>query len=141
MPISTPGTREPTIYGSATLSDVVNTAAAKCAASSIKFAHFQSNHEGHIVDRIHTAKAEGVSAIVINPGAYTHTSVAIRDAFGSVDIPFVEIHISNIHKREAFRHHSYLSDVAEAVFVGCGIVGYRYAVDFCINHVKIKEKL
>jgi len=135
------GTREPSIYGSATLADVVNAASTQCSKASVTFTHFQSNHEGQIIDKIHAAKADGVSGIVINPGAYTHTSIAIRDAFQSVHIPFVEIHISNIHKREAFRHHSYLSDIAAAVIVGCGVVGYKYALDFCIEHVKSKEKL
>ena len=91
---------------------------------------FQSNHEGAIVDRIHQARGEGVGWILINPGAYTHTSVAIRDALAGVAIPFVEVHISNVHKREVFRHHSYLSDVAEAVMAGFGTQGYVLALQY-----------
>ncbi|HRP65915.1 MAG TPA: type II 3-dehydroquinate dehydratase, partial [Thauera sp.] len=89
-----------------------------------------SNHEGAIVDRIHAARGEGVGWILINPGAYTHTSVAIRDALAGVAIPFVEVHISNVHRRESFRHHSYLSDVAEAVMAGFGTQGYGLALQF-----------
>jgi len=96
----------------------------------LSLACFQSNHEGAIVDRIHAARTEGVSFILINPGAFTHTSVAIRDAFAGVAIPFVEVHISNVHKREAFRHHSYLSDIAEAVMAGFGTQGYGLALQF-----------
>nr|HQV08446.1 type II 3-dehydroquinate dehydratase [Thauera sp.] len=109
------GTREPEIYGATTLADVENGLRAQGEAVGIELSCFQSNHEGAIVDRIHAARAEGVAWILINPGAYTHTSVAIRDALVGVAIPFVEVHISNVHRREAFRHHSYLSDVAEAV--------------------------
>jgi 3-dehydroquinate dehydratase-2 len=96
---------------------------------------FQSNHEGAIVDRIHQARIEGVSWILINPGAYTHTSVAIRDALAGVAIPFVEVHISNVHRREPFRHHSYLSDIAEAVMAGFGTQGYGLALQFIASRV------
>lgn len=92
----------------------------------------QSNHEGAIVDRIHQAREEKASGIIINPGAFTHTSVAIRDALVGVQIPFVEIHLSNVHTREAFRHHSYLSDKAEAVICGLGAYGYVAALDWWV---------
>ncbi|MER2554009.1 MAG: type II 3-dehydroquinate dehydratase [Thauera sp.] len=124
------GTREPEIYGAATLADVENSLRAQAGALGLELLCFQSNHEGAIVDRIHQARIEGVCWILINPGAYTHTSVAIRDALSGVAIPFVEVHISNVHRREPFRHHSYLSDVAEAVLAGFGIQGYGLALQF-----------
>ena len=124
------GTREPHIYGSTTLADVENGLRAQGEALGVEVLCFQSNHEGAIVDRIHAARTEGVEWILINAGAYTHTSVAIRDALAGVAIPFVEVHISNVHKREAFRHHSYLSDIAEAVMVGFGTQGYGLALQF-----------
>ncbi|TAH42358.1 MAG: type II 3-dehydroquinate dehydratase [Betaproteobacteria bacterium] len=124
------GTREPHIYGSTTLADVENGLRAQAQELGLELECFQSNHEGAIVDRIHQARLEGVKFVLINPGAYTHTSVAIRDAIGGVAIPFVEVHISNVHKREAFRHHSYLSDVAEAVMAGFGTLGYNLALQF-----------
>ena len=124
------GTREPHIYGSTTLADVEAGLRAQGEALGVEVLCFQSNHEGAIVDRIHAAHTEGVGWILINAGAYTHTSVAIRDALAGVAIPFVEVHISNVHKREAFRHHSYLSDIAEAVMVGFGTQGYGLALQF-----------
>jgi 3-dehydroquinate dehydratase-2 len=89
---------------------------------------YQSNHEGALVDRIHEAKAEGVAWVIINPGAYTHTSIALRDAFASTALPFIEVHISNVHAREEFRRHSYLSDKAQGTIVGLGVSGYRLAL-------------
>ncbi len=124
------GTREPKIYGSTTLADVEASLRAQAKELGIELECFQSNHEGAIVDRIHAARTEGVKFMMINPGAFTHTSVAIRDAFSGVAIPFVEVHISNVYKREAFRHHSYLSDVAEAVMCGFGTLGYNLALQF-----------
>lgn len=124
------GTREPQIYGSTTLADVEASLRAQAKELGIELECFQSNHEGAIVDRIHAARTEGVKFMMINPGAFTHTSVAIRDAFSSVAIPFVEVHISNVYKREAFRHHSYLSNVAEAVMCGFGTLGYNLALQF-----------
>lgn len=124
------GTREPHIYGSTTLADVEAGLRAQAKELGLELDCFQSNHEGAIVDRIHQARLEGVKFVLINPGAYTHTSVAIRDAFGGVAIPFVEVHISNVHKREAFRHLSYLSDIAEAVMAGFGTQGYSLALQF-----------
>jgi 3-dehydroquinate dehydratase-2 len=122
------GTREPGIYGATTLADVEAICRTEGAALGLEVAAFQSNHEGALVDRIHAARDEGVHFVVINPGALTHTSVALRDALTGVAIPFIEVHISNVHKREAFRHHSYLSDVAEGVIVGLGTLGYRLAL-------------
>ena len=130
------GTREPQIYGSTTLADVENGLRAQAQQLGLELECFQSNHEGAIVDRIHQARLEGVKFMLINPGAYTHTSVAIRDAFGGVAIPFVEVHISNVHKREAFRHHSYLSDVAEAVMAGFGTLGYNLALQFIASKLR-----
>lgn len=124
------GSREPHIYGSTTLADVENGLRAQGEALGVEVLCFQSNHEGAIVNRIHAARGEGVGWILINAGAYTHTSVAIRDALAGVAIPFVEVHISNVHKREAFRHHSYLSDIAEAVMAGFGTQGYVLALQY-----------
>jgi 3-dehydroquinate dehydratase-2 len=127
------GTREPQVYGSTTLADVEQAAAAQATAAGSALESFQSNHEGALIDRIHQARQEGVDAIIINPGGLTHTSVALRDALAGVDIPFVEVHISNIHKREAFRHHSYLSGIAVGVICGLGVEGYRAAIDFALK--------
>ena len=127
------GTREPEVYGATTLAEIEQAAVAQAQGMGGTLAHFQSNHEGELIDRIHAARAEGVTAIVINPGGFTHTSVALRDALAGVAIPFVEVHISNIHKRESFRHHSYLSDLASGVVCGFGVDGYRYAIAFALN--------
>jgi 3-dehydroquinate dehydratase-2 len=127
------GSREPEVYGSTTLADIERAAAEQAAQAGAKLAAFQSNHEGALIDRIHAAKKEGVDAIVINPGGLTHTSVSLRDALASVAIPFVEIHISNIHQREAFRHHSYLSGIATGVICGLGTEGYTAAISFSLK--------
>jgi 3-dehydroquinate dehydratase-2 len=128
------GTREPSIYGSTTLPQVVESASSQCSRLSITFSHTQSNHEGVLIDRIHEARGN-IDAIVINPGALTHTSVGIRDALVGV-----EVHITNIHKREAFRHHSYLSDKAEAVICGLGTYGYEAAIEYVARNIRPKEK-
>jgi 3-dehydroquinate dehydratase-2 len=122
------GTREPAIYGAQTLADVETECRGEGERLGLQVVAFQSNHEGALIDRVHAARAEGVRFIVINPGAYTHTSIALRDALAGVAIPFIEVHISNVHRREAFRHHSYLSDIAEGVIVGLGTAGYRFAL-------------
>ena len=127
------GSREPEVYGSTTLTEIEQRAAAQAVAAGATLACFQSNHEGELIDRIHAAKAEGVEAIIINPGALTHTSVALRDALAGVAIPFVEMHISNIYRRESFRQHSYLSDVAAGVICGFGVEGYRIAIEFAVK--------
>jgi len=127
------GTREPEVYGSTTLADVERVAVDQATQAGAKLTAFQSNHEGALIDRIQAAKKEGVDAIVINPGGLTHTSVSLRDALASVAIPFVEIHISNIHQREAFRHHSYLSNIATGVICGLGVEGYTAAIAFALK--------
>jgi len=127
------GTREPEVYGTTTLADIEQAAVAQAQAAGAALAAFQSNHEGALIDRIHAARSEGVDFIVINPGGLTHTSVALRDALAAVAIPFVEVHISNIHQRESFRHHSFLSGIARGVICGLGTDGYRFAIDFAVK--------
>lgn len=127
------GTREPEVYGSTTLADVERAAMEQAHAAGATLASYQSNHEGALIDRIHDARKEGIDAIVINPGGLTHTSVALRDALAGVAIPFVEVHISNVHQREAFRHHSFLSAIAVGVICGLGVEGYRAAIEFALK--------
>jgi 3-dehydroquinate dehydratase II len=127
------GTREPDVYGRVTLAEIDQALAERAKQAGAELASFQSNHEGALVDRIHAARGEQVDFIVINPGAYTHTSVAIRDALAGVGIPFVEVHLSNVHRREPFRHHSYLSDIADGVICGLGWRGYLYALDYAFE--------
>ncbi|HJV51588.1 MAG TPA: type II 3-dehydroquinate dehydratase [Noviherbaspirillum sp.] len=127
------GTREPEVYGSTTLADVERAATEQAQGAGAVLACYQSNHEGALIDRIHDARKEGVDAIIINPGGLTHTSVALRDALAGVAIPFVEVHISNVHQREAFRHHSFLSAIAVGVICGLGVEGYRAAIDFALK--------
>ncbi|GAM82337.1 hypothetical protein ANO11243_003160 [Dothideomycetidae sp. 11243] len=129
------GTREPHIYGSETLQDVEDAATSQGQTLGMTVASFQSNHEGAIIDRIHEARGQKVAFIVINPGAFTHTSVAIRDALSGVAIPFVEVHISNVHAREEFRHKSFLSDKAVAVICGLGTYGYTAAIEFAARYL------
>lgn len=129
------GTREPEVYGATTLADIEQAATAQADAAGAQLAFFQSNHEGALIDRIQAARNEGIDAIVINPGGLTHTSVALRDALAAVAIPFVEVHISNIHQREAFRHHSYLSGIARGVICGLGADGYRAAIAFSLKNL------
>jgi len=123
------GTREPEKYGTATLADVERLAVEAGAAHGLAVECFQSNHEGALVDAIHAARGKAIG-VVLNAGAYTHTSVAIRDAISAVQIPTVEVHITNVHAREPFRHTSYLSDISKAVIAGAGVLGYRFAVDY-----------
>ncbi|EGO55477.1 catabolic 3-dehydroquinase [Neurospora tetrasperma FGSC 2508] len=154
------GTREPQIYGSTTLHDIEQASHTLAFSLGLRLTTFQSNHEGAIIDRIHQAAGffpsppspspssaattteagvgpgDKVSAIIINPGAYTHTSIGIRDALLGTGIPFVEVHVSNVHAREAFRHHSYLSDKAVAVICGLGPFGYSAALEFLGRHMK-----
>ncbi len=130
------GPREPGIDGSTTLADVEAAAIAQGEGAGHQVECFQSNHEGAIIDRLHAARTDGTEFVVINPGAFTHTSVAIRDAFGAAEVPFCEVHISNVHKREPFRHHSYLSDVAVGVMAGFGVMGYTLALEFVIEQLK-----
>ena len=127
------GTREPGVYGATTLAQIDTMLREDGEAAGVRVESFQSNHEGALVDRIHAARDAKVDFIVINPAAFTHTSVAIRDALAGVEIPFVEVHLSNVHKREPFRHHSYFSDLAVGVIAGLGPTGYRCALQFAIE--------
>ncbi len=127
------GQREPDIYGKLTLADIEQNLANKAQELGAQCDFFQSNHEGELVERIHQAMGQ-VDWIIINAGAYTHTSVALRDALSGVNIPFIEVHISNVHQRESFRHVSYLSDKAVAVICGLGAFGYEAALLYAINH-------
>lgn len=133
------GTREPEHYGRTTLADI-NLALARLAESvGVELEAFQSNHEGALIERIHAAREQGVRAIIINPAAYTHTSVALRDALAAVAIPFVEVHLSNVHAREPFRQHSYFSDLAVGVICGLGHEGYRLALEYLLNKINLDQ--
>jgi 3-dehydroquinate dehydratase-2 len=129
------GVREPGVYGSTTLADIHQAMLDRARASGAMLESFQSNHEGELIDRIHSAYAEQVDFIIINPAGFGHTSVALRDALAAVAIPFVEVHISNVHAREAFRHHTYLSSLAVGVICGLGAEGYQYALDFALSRL------
>ncbi|WP_434063872.1 type II 3-dehydroquinate dehydratase [Roseateles subflavus] len=130
------GTREPGVYGATTLAQIDADLQQFAANAGATLESFQSNHEGALVDRIQAAGRDGTRFIIINPAAYTHTSVAIRDALAAVALPFVEVHLSNIHKRETFRHHSYVSELAVGVICGLGPLGYRYALMHALDHVR-----
>lgn len=130
------GTREPDIYGADTLDDVSQRLTQQGQAAGHHVLTFQSNAEYELIERIHEAKGEGIDFIIINPAAYTHTSVALRDALLGVAIPFIELHISNVHQREAFRHHSYFSDVAVGVICGLGVQGYDLALQAAMQQVE-----
>lgn len=129
------GKREPEVYGYLSLDDINQNLIKQAEAISLNIETFQSNWEGAIVDRIHQAQNDGVKFIIINPAALTHTSVALRDALLGVAIPFVEVHLSNVHARESFRHHSYLSDKAVGVICGLGAQGYAFALDFAAQKI------
>lgn len=129
------GTREPATYGATTLAEIEAAAQGQAKAAGAELSFFQSNHEGALIDRIHAARNEQVDAIIINPGGLTHTSVALRDALAAVAIPFIEVHLSNVHQREAFRHHSFLSAIARGVICGLGTEGYRLAIDFSLKNI------
>ena len=129
------GKREPEVYGYLTLEDINQQLIQQAQNSSIQLETFQSNWEGAIVDRIHQAQQDGVKFIIINPAALTHTSVAVRDALLGVAIPFIEVHLSNVHAREPFRHHSYLSDKAVGVICGLGAQGYSFALTFAAQKI------
>ena len=126
------GTREPEVYGSLALADINQRLEHLAAARGAMLSILQSNHEGALVDRIQEAGRDGTEYIIINAAAYTHTSVAIRDALSAVRIPFVEVHLSNVHKRERFRHHSYLSVIAQGVIAGLGAFGYEAALQYAL---------
>ena len=128
------GTREPETYGHLTLNDIVQSLSADAQALNVKLTHFQSNAEHELINKIHAARGN-VDYILINPAAFTHTSVALRDALLGVNIPFIEIHLSNVYSREPFRHHSYLSDIATGVICGLGAEGYRYALQAAVHRL------
>jgi 3-dehydroquinate dehydratase-2 len=127
------GSREPEIYGHETLDDINAALAQMCSDAGHHFQALQSNAEYELIERIHDAKKEGVNFIIINPAAFTHTSVALRDALAAVEIPFIECHLSNVHAREAFRQHSYLSDIAQGVICGFGAQSYELAMTAAIK--------
>ncbi|MDN6320258.1 MAG: type II 3-dehydroquinate dehydratase [Marinobacter sp.] len=129
------GTREPEVYGHETLTDIDKQLQESAAKHGHHLLHLQSNAEYELIDRIHEARAEGVDFIIINPAAFTHTSVALRDAILASEIPFIEVHLSNVHAREAFRHHSYFSDIAEGVICGLGSQGYEFALQAAIKRI------
>ena len=128
------GSREPRHYGRDSLEDVNARLTQAALAGGVRISIFQSNAEGLLIERIQRAPAEDVDFIIINPAAFTHTSVALRDALAAVAIPFVEVHLSNVHSREAFRHHSYFSDIAQGVISGLGAYGYEAALAFAMAH-------
>ena len=130
------GNREPDIYGRTTLADIHTMMEARAHADGVQLESFQSNSEGGLIDRVQAAGAEGIEFIIINPGGYTHTSVALRDALAAVRIPFVEVHLSNIHAREAFRHHSYFSDIAVGTICGLGAQGYALALEAALLRIR-----
>jgi len=128
------GLREPNVYGHTTLAQIDSKLLGLAKELGAELSTYQSNHEGQLVDRIQAARTDGTDFIVINAGAYTHTSVAIRDALAAVKISFVEVHLSNVYKREEFRHHSFLSDLAVGVIAGLGPDGYEAALRFAVTH-------
>jgi 3-dehydroquinate dehydratase II len=123
------GSREPAVYGRATLDEIIATLTRLAEGKGCKLTAFQSNAEAGLIERIHAAKSEGIDAILFNPGAFTHTSIALRDALLSVALPFVEVHLSNVYARESFRHQSYLSDIAQGVVVGFGPLSYELGLE------------
>ena len=127
------GTREPTIYGREKLAAINHRLAATASRHGVSLEAFQSNQEGALIERVHAARKQGISWILVNPGGLTHTSVALRDAFASVEIPFIEIHLSNIYSREPFRRHSYFSDLAVGTICGLGSRGYDFALEFAMQ--------
>ncbi|HWQ38129.1 MAG TPA: type II 3-dehydroquinate dehydratase [Burkholderiales bacterium] len=129
------GTREPQIYGAETLAAINRRLVARAARSGVRLEAFQSNDEGRLVSRIQQARTGSVGFIIINPAAYTHTSVALRDALAAVGLPFVEVHLSNVHAREPFRHRSYFSDLAVGVICGLGSRGYDFALEFALQRL------
>ena len=129
------GSREPDVYGKLTLADIEARLKQITTCSKHDLEFFQSNAEASLIEKVHQAKTEGVSFILINPAAFTHTSIALRDALLGVKIPFIEIHLSNVHAREAFRHHSYFSDIAVGTIVGLGAQGYELALQAAIARI------
>lgn len=130
------GSREPEVYGYDTLADIHARITSRAESLGAQVSFLQSNAEHELVDALHAAPAAGVEFVIINPGAFTHTSIALRDAFLGVSLPFIEVHLSNVHAREAFRQQSYLSDIAVAVITGLGADGYLYALDAALARIK-----
>jgi 3-dehydroquinate dehydratase-2 len=130
------GEREPDIYGSTSLAAIDSKLSDMAGARGHQLSSMQSNAEYELVERIQGARQDGVAFIIINPAAFTHTSVALRDALAAVDIPFIEVHLSNTHARENFRQHSYFSDLARGVICGLGAQGYEFALQAAMNHVE-----
>ncbi|GAA0844307.1 MULTISPECIES: type II 3-dehydroquinate dehydratase [Marinobacter] len=129
------GTREPEVYGYETLKDIDDRLKAKAAEKGHHLLHLQSNAEYELIERVHEARAEGVDFLIINPAAFTHTSIALRDAVLASGIPFIEVHLSNVHAREPFRHHSYFSDIAIGVICGLGSQGYDLALQAALQRI------
>jgi 3-dehydroquinate dehydratase-2 len=129
------GTREPEVYGRTTLSEIDATLAKTAEAAGHELTSLQSNAEHVLIDRVQAAAKDGTAFILINPGAFTHTSIALRDAFAAVGLPFIELHLSNVHAREEFRRHSYLSDLAVGVIAGFGADSYRLALDAALRRL------
>ncbi len=129
------GEREPEVYGRTTLPQIDDALSRMANERGATARFFQSNHEGALVDRVHAARDDGCDFIIINPAGFTHTSVALRDAFAGVAIPFIEVHLSNVYKREVFRRHSYFSDLAVGVVCGLGVAGYRSAMSYALDYV------
>ncbi len=127
------GTREPAIYGGRTLAQIEAELSDVARRYSADLAFFQSNHEGALIDRIHVARTDGTTFLIVNAGAFTHTSIALRDALAAVALPFIEVHLSNVHRREEFRHRSLLADLAVGTIVGLGASGYRYALEYALS--------
>jgi 3-dehydroquinate dehydratase-2 len=130
------GSREPEIYGTETLKEIESRLTQTAGKLGVSLECHQTNHEGHFVETIHLAKRLNSRFLILNAAAYTHTSVAIRDALSSVQIPYIEVHLSNVYRREAFRHHSYLSEKAEAVICGLGSKGYDAALQYAIDRLR-----
>lgn len=130
------GTREPDLYGSDTLQDIEANLVKQASSENHTLNHFQSNSESELIDQIHQAASDSVAFILINPAAFTHTSIAIRDALLGTQIPFIEIHLSNVHQREDFRQHSYFSDIAKGTIVGLGAQGYELALQAALSHLE-----
>lgn len=130
------GSREPTFYGTATLEQINQRLIKIASDAGFSLQNYQSNHEGALIDRIQQAHADGTQFIIINPAGYSHTSVALRDAMAAVALPFVEVHLSNIHQRDKFRHFSYFSELAKAVVCGMGSYGYEAALEYAIRYLQ-----
>jgi len=130
------GTREPEVYGSETLDEIMHALTAEAVSLGATLENYQSNSEGDLIDRVHLAKQESCSGLIINPGGYTHTSIALRDAIAAVELPTIEVHLSNIHAREQFRHHSYIAPIAIGQVSGLGAQGYSFALRALVKHIQ-----